>query len=529
MAKNFENGNTQMVRTTMAIPIDIGGGQVAKINLPPGATLAGPVKVLTLPNQQTIAHVTVMAPPGVVEKYVAQAAADSEAAGSDVATPKALSTAPADVPPELTPAPVHSTSPTKATPTDARPAASPSSPPASPAPLTQPVPKLTAKPTPVPVNLFDKLNSKPIINSVPEKAGNKTGPRAKIISSSDDDDIPLSHLSSQKPETKKTSISKKPLSKKTPSDKSIDKQTSEKKPQTGFGVFLEEKRAELFQKNPRISEKELNKEAKHLWDNLEVSKKNHFIRNSDAYKLKKGIITVERLLKNDKKATKVSKHVTSPTTEKNSSIHSQSKSQALSKKQEDHESNYRHPKRNIKRKFFDVDEDYDLEDSDWTMPAPEVKIEQAEQTPLTTTLPPLKFKKKSKQVLANDGNNSLPKHPKVDKMAVNDDIDLPSIMDIEDKPSDPPPISHKKSEALKNNIIKESTPPPPLRKIESAVAPPVERKTNLKLICLHEGCYEEASTESTRGKYWCSDKCCILYSKVIFNAWLGARRANMID
>ena len=537
----MENGNTQMVRTTMAIPIDIGGGQVAKINLPPGATLAGPVKVLTLPNQQTIAHVTVMAPPGIVEKYVAEAAAESEAAGGDAATPKALS-APSSVTPPSTVPPIQTTSQprpnaqaTSSIKTPAQPAL------VSPRPATDNVPiqASSSQSTTAPANLFDNLSNKPSNNIVAGKSETKISARPKVRSSSSDDDLPLSRLSSQKAEPKKASIIKKePIPKKPPSEKAVDKSITEKKPQTGFGAFLEEKRPELLQKSPHISEKELAKEVKNIWDSLDIPKKNHYIRNSDAYKLKKGIITNEQLSRNEKKATKGNKPtVASPSGERVFTPPVQSKSEASSKKPDNGgkqdasgEPGYHHPKRNIKRKFFDVDEDYDLEDADWTMPAPDVKAPSHDQhSGMPTSLPPLKFKKKSKQPPSSDENYS-PRHPKVDKMLVNDDIDLPSVMDIEDKPSEPPPISHKKAEALKRDIIKESTPPPPLRKIENAV-PQVstERKSNLKLICLHEGCYEEATTESDRGKYWCSNKCCILYSKVIFNAWLGARRANMID
>lgn len=508
MAKNFDNGVTQMVRTTMAIPIDIGGGQVAKINLPSGATLAGPVKVMTLPNKQTIAHVTVMAPPGVVEKYVAQAAAESEASGGTDNLPKALPSANNSSAPATAPAPSAPTPAPKPAPSSPKPA--PKLPPkATPA---QPPPASTAPHPPAVIsNLFDKLSSKPTQPDIESKPEPKPRARPKIrSSSSESDNIPLSQLSSQKSENKAASSKPKP---------SAARETKpETKPQTGFGSFLEEKRPMLMKKNPNATEKEITKEAKLLWEKLDVKSKNNYIRNSEAYRLKKGLPLVDKKTKQ------------SAVSSKEKSLSSQNK-QKLEGKEDTTSAGYHLPKRNVKRKFFDVEEDYDSNDADWEMPEQSIKkpINPLEGIIPTAPMPPLKFKKKSKQG-SEVPNLSMPKLNKVDKMAVNDDIDLPSVMDLDNKPSSQAPFTDSKTQSLKSeskDIIKESTPPPPLRKIESAVPP--DRKANLKLICLHDGCFEEAKTESQRGKYWCSDKCCIKYTKVIFNAWVGARRANMIE
>ena len=501
MAKNFENGVTQMVRTTMAIPIDIGGGQVAKINLPSGATLAGPVKVMTLPNKQTIAHVTVMAPPGVVEKYVAQAAAESEASGGSDILPKTIPPVPA-----ITPAPVSPTKPT------APPSASEDSDPPSDAP-----------PSSAPSNLFDKLSSKPAAPSEPEKPEPKPRGRPKIRStSSESDNVPLSRLSSQKQDTKPVASKRK-----TPATK--DTKAQEAKPQTGFQGFLEEQRPFLSQKNTNPTEKDITKEAKILWEKLDIKSKNHYIRNSDAYKVKKGIPIIEPV-KNEKKASKSSK---SDSILKDKTSSSQKAGTTLpksEKKDETSSSGYNLPKRNVKRKFFDVEEDYDNNDADWEIPEENLKKPvKPLDAGIPSSMPPLKFKRKSRGG-SDLPSIAMPKLNRVNKMAVNDDIDLPSILDLDEKSTIQASLPETKTQSLKSeskHVIKESTPPPPLRKIETVA--PSERKANLKLICLHDGCFEEATTEPERGKYWCSDKCCIKYTKIIFNAWVGARRANMIE
>ena len=516
MAKNFENGVTQMVRTTMAIPIDIGGGQVAKINLPSGATLAGPVKVMTLPNRQTIAHVTVMAPPGVVEKYVAQAAADSEASGGGDVLPKTIPPAANNSTPTTTPAP---------TPT-------PASKPAAPPPASAPsAPTPTTPSSSTPANLFDKLSSKPAPPE-PEKPEPRPRGRPKIrSSSSESDNVPLSRLSSQKQDSKTVAPKRKPPVKEKPYDA---------KPQTGFGSFLAEKRQILLQNNPKLTEKDITREAKLLWGKLDVKSKNNYIRNSEAYKLKKGVPLVDEG-KTEKKLPKIPKQGSdTSTTDKNTSAQPKSGNTLSNagatsipkseKKEETSSSGYHLPKRNVKRKFFDVEEDYDKNDADWEMPEHinRKSSKSLDSGIVPSSMPPLKFKKKSKQT-ADSQNLPMPTLNKVDKMAVNDDIDLPSVLDLDEKPKIPTPLTDSKTQALKfesKDVIKESTPPPPLRKIESVA--PSERKANLKLICLHDGCFEEATTEPQRGKYWCSDKCCIKYTKVIFNAWVGARRANMI-
>ena len=509
MAKSFENGVTQMVRTTMAIPIDIGGGQVAKINLPSGATLAGPVKVMTLPNKQTIAHVTVMAPPGVVEKYVAQAAAESEAGGGSDVLPKTIP-----------PAASNSTPPSTAAPASA-PAPAPK--PAAPAPTPTPAPAPVPAPAPssTPANLFDKLSSKPAAPPEPEKPPPRPRGRPKVrSSSSESDNIPLSQLSSQKQDTKPAPAKKKASAK--------EAKPPDAKPQTGFGTFLEEKKRVFLHDNPSMSEKDIAKEVKLLWGKLDVKAKNHYIRNSEAYKLKKGLPLTNDSVKTEKKVSKASK--ASDSKDRNSAVQKSGSSQK-SDKNEEPSSGYNLPKRNVKRKFFDVEEDYDTNDADWEMPEQSIRknSKSIDAAILPSSMPPLKFKKKSKHG-PDSHNSTLPKLSKVDKMAVNDDIDLPSVLDLDEKPKTQAVLTDSKTQSIKSesrDIIKESTPPPPLRKIENVSSS--ERKANLKLICLHDGCFEEATTEPQRGKYWCSDKCCIKYTKVIFNAWVGARRANMIE
>ena len=531
MAQKAENGGTHMVRTTMAIPIDLGGGQVAKINLPPGATLAGPVKVMTLANGQTIAHVTVMAPPGVVEKYVAQVTAESEGKSVPDKPPESAA------PPVMKPAPAPKPS-----------VPAPAPPPKQPSPLLQP-PQMTRSGGPS--NLFDKLSSskqsanipqKPPTESVPAPVPDRRDPESeKFLSSDSDDDLPLSKLASQKPTNsapekkqtvpapKKKASQKKQPAQKPPPEK---KPAAPKKPQTGFQSYLEEKRPEILARNPRLSEKEVSKQAKSLWEMLDVPRKNHYIRNSEAYKIKKGIITTEQLNKNEKQSKLQKQPPSSPIRDPRAKSSSTSKpaNENTSKQSDTPTSSdgYSHPKRNVKRKYFDVEENYDAEDTDWTMPEPEPKKPQSafESSLMPSSMPPLRFKKKSRPPSESDPEPV--QTPKVEKMSKNDDIDLPTMMDIDSPATQPPPITKAETLRTEQREVRESTPPPPLRKIEN-VAPPVERKHNLQLICLLDGCYEEAQSEQCRGKYWCSDKCCILYSKAIFNAWVGARRANMID
>ena len=439
--------NGQMVRTTMAIPIDIGGGQTARINLPPGATLAGPVKVLTLPNQQTIAHVTVMAPPGVVEKYVAQAAAESEKKENSTACTKDNNEVVSNGQKKSPPAPIEE------------------------------------KPASTPSNLFDKINkSKKPQDSLEEL---ETKPEEKVKKSPSDDNIPLARLSKKIENT------------------SSSKGSKEKRPQTGFGSYLAEHKSKLLLNFPNISEKQATAEVKRMWENLDNSTKNHYIRNSDAYKLKKGLSLDQP----------VTKKTSSKPSKPKDAVHSDTMAGG-------------YPKRNVKRRMVDVSEDeLDPGDSDWTIPE---SITCESKTKLNSALPTLKFKKKSK-TLSSEGYTS----PKPSKKS-NEEEDLPFVFE-EEKPEvtqPPPPIEKKNNKIPKPSDLsfKESTPPPPLTKKEPTVTNNhPEKRSTFKAMCLQDGCFEEVQISDERGKYWCSDKCCVQYAKIIFNAWITARKANMID
>lgn len=251
-----------------------------------------------------------------------------------------------------------------------------------------------------------------------------------------------------------------------------------------------------------------------MWDELGVAQKNHYIRNSDAYKLKNGVITQDQL---DKKEVKKAK---SPAPSKKSSSVSSSDSSSNSTKRAKRPSSEiadtPSSKRSVKRKAAEIIEVDRKDDSDWVVSTePKNRSIKLLDNPLMPQpLPPLKFKKKSRTT--SETPDILPAPPLTSAI---------SSPRGGDKPPAPKPESTVKVEAA----AKEATPPPPLRKIENNVTPTATRKSSFKPICLQEGCYEEAKTEPDRGKYWCTDECCIEYTKTIFNAWVGARRGGMLS